>query len=331
MNKNIDLCGIGNALVDIQIQIKDEDIKNFNLNKGEMRLVEAKDQQILIEKLKSYDNFKSSGGSAANTIIAFSQFGGKSAYQTLIGSDEFGDFYANEFKELNILLPCSVDNKNPTGTCLVLITPDSERTMLTYLGASANFSLDKIQEETIANSKWIYIEGYEFTQKESSEAVYKAVEIAKKNNTKIAVTFSDVFITDIFYDNLKYVADNSNLIFCNEAEAMKYAKVNNLKDAFEYFEENFNNFVITLGAKGSLIKWHDKTYEIPVYPAKPIDSTGAGDMFAGGFMYGIIYTESPIKAGHLASFSSAKVVSQLGARLTENQKDFRDKIFRDIK
>jgi len=331
MNKNIDLCGIGNALVDIQIQIQDEDIEKLKLNKGEMRLIDAKDQQLLIEKLKDYNNHKSSGGSAANTIIAFSQFGGKSSYQTLIGNDEFGKFYANEFKELGISLPCPVDNNNPTGTCLVLITPDSERTMLTYLGASANFTVDNIQEDVIKNSKWIYIEGYEFTQKESTDAVYKAVDIAKKNDTKIAVTFSDVFITDIFYDNLKYVADNSDLIFCNEAEAIKYAKVDNLKDAIKYFEEKFKNFVITLGAKGSYVKWNNEIYEIPSYPANPIDSTGAGDMFAGGFMYGLIYTDFAAKAGHLASFASAQVVSQLGARLKENQKNMRDKIFQEIK
>ncbi|MFC2130592.1 adenosine kinase [Bacteroidota bacterium] len=336
INKTIELCGIGNGLVDIQVEINDAVISEFKLNKGGMQLAEIDRQKALIEKLEgkrleSKEQHKSSGGSAANTIIAFAQFGGKAAYNTVLGKDKLGKFYADEFTSLGIELIPNLDEASPTGTCLVLITPDTERTMVTALGASANFNKEQVLEELIAKSQWLYIEGYEFTQEASTEAIFKSIELAKKHNTKIALTFSDVFITELFYDNLKKAAVESDLIFCNEAEAKSFTKTETLDKALRVFDKYYKNFVITKGSEGSYVKWNNLRLEIPPYHAEPKDSTGAGDMYAGGFMYGIISTGSPLKAGHLASAAAAKVVSQLGARLKENHKELRDSIFEKIK
>ncbi|MFH1050037.1 MAG: adenosine kinase [bacterium] len=331
MIKVFDLCGIGNGLVDIQIEVDDSVIEKFNLIKGGMQLAEAEQQAEMIRTLSDKKQYRSSGGSAANTIIAFSEFGGKSAYQTVLGNDELGRFYAKEFTDLGIELVGKTDDNYPTGTCLVLITPDSQRTMVTALGASALFTKNDLKEGIIKRAKWLYIEGYEFTQEDSTNAVFKAIELAKKHYTNIALTFSDSFIIDLFYDKVKHVADNSDLIFCNEKEAMNYAKIDNITHTMRYFNENFKNYVITKGATGSVVKWNNMNYTIPPYTSEPKDSTGAGDMFAGAFLYGIIATESPLKAGHLASISAAKVVSQFGARLKGEHKVLRDKIFNDIK
>ncbi len=331
MIKVFDVCGIGNGLVDIQIEVEDSVIEKFNLTKGGMQLADAEQQAEIIKALSGRKQYRSSGGSAANTIIAFSEFGGKSAYQTVLGNDELGKFYAKEFTDLGIVLAGKTEDNHPTGTCLVLITPDSQRTMVTSLGASAFFTKNDLDEGKIKKARWLYIEGYEFTQEDSSNAVFKAVKLAKKHFTNIAISFSDGFVIDMFYDKVKQIADICDLVFCNEAEAMKYAKIDNITHTMNYFNENLKNYVITKGEKGSVIKWDNKHYTIPAYKSVPKDSTGAGDMYAGAFLYGIIATESALKAGHLASISAAKVVSQLGARLKGEHIDLRDKIFKEIK
>ncbi len=327
MEKYFDLCGIGNGLVDIQIEIDNNFIKENQLNKGEMRLIDSVDQQKLIEKLKNSKIYKSSGGSAANSIITFTKFGGKAAYITSLGQDELGEFYLNEFNELNIKLSAQRLNNYNTGTCLVLITPDSERTMLTSLGASAYLSKENINEEFIKNSKWIYLEGYEFTQEKSRDAIFYAIDMAEFHKTSISLTFSDVFIVQNFKDDILKASKKADLIFCNDKEAMKFAEVNNFKDVIKFFETNTNNFVITRGKEGSIVKWNSNYYNIKPYKAITRDTTGAGDTFAGAFLYGILYNNSPEIAGNLASYTASKVVEQLGARLNYDFESIKNKIF----
>ncbi|MFA6572247.1 MAG: adenosine kinase [Bacteroidota bacterium] len=315
MQREIDVCGIGNALVDLQYQIEEKDIKTLGVHKGEMRLVDAHEQQEIISRLDAGKFNKCSGGSAANTIIAFSQFGGKAAYLTSLGNDELGKFYSQEFLDLRIELQTRFLDENPTGTCLVLITPDAERTMLTSLGASAKINTSNISEELIKKSKWIYIEGYLFSQQESTDAVLEAVRLAKKFGTKVSVTFSDVFITNNFNSALKEVVSQSDLVFCNEAEVFNFTDKNNFDEALDELNSFSKNIVITRGSKGSSIKWVNQVYEIEPFKTKSIDTTGAGDMYAGAFLYGLIYFKSIEKAGKLASYSASKIVSQYGARL----------------
>ncbi len=315
MKKDLQLCGLGNALVDIQIQVHDDDLDGLGANKGEMALVESARQTEILQRFSFQSSHKCSGGSAANTIIAFSEFGGKAAYKTLLGNDNYGEFYSREFKDLGIVLKADKIDTSPTGTCLILITPDAERTMLTSLGASAEFGIDDIDEEIIRRSEWLYIEGYKFSGRASTEAVIAAIGYAKKYGTKIAVTFSDIFIIEAFRDNLSRAAAGADLIFCNAGEAIAFTNTQSVDAAFSKLGEICPNVVVTLGNKGSKVKWGDEILFIPPYPAKAIDTTGAGDMFAGAFLYGIISAGSPLKAGHLASYSSSRIVSQMGARL----------------
>lgn len=322
MEKNIDLCGLGNGLVDLQYEISDEKLADLKIAKGLMTLVSEEEQAKYLELLKGKNEHKCSGGSAANTVIGFTQFGAKAAYNTVLGNDKYGQFYASEFKELGIELQAELLDDAPTGTCLVLITPDSERTMLTSLGASAKFETKHLSEEVIRRSKWIYLEGYKLSQPESAEALFKAVELAKKHDTKVAFTFSDVFIINTFFDGVKKITEQSDLIFCNEQEAIAYTKSSAFDDAINQLAGCRSNAVVTRGPNGSLVLYDGKKYIIPAYEGKPIDSTGAGDMYAAGFLWGIIKLNDPEKAGHLGSISSAKVVTQMGPRLDSSHFPF---------
>ena len=316
MNKDIELIGLGNGLVDLMFEVSDNELQDLNLKKGEMLLVDTSQQEPILKLFSERAQYKCSGGSAANTIIAFSQLGGKSAYKTVLGNDELGKFYANEFRELGINLSADFVSEYPTGTCVVLITPDTERTMHTALGATALFNESNIAEEIIARSEWIYIEGYKFSEESSTKAIFKALEFAKKHNTKIAVTFSDIFITNLFKDNLSKVVESADLVFCNAQEAMSYTNTDTVEDAFIELGRICPNVIVTEGKNGSNIKWNYEIHKIPSYKANPLDTTGAGDMFAGAFFYGLLRTNSAKIAGHLASLASSLIVSQFGARLS---------------
>lgn len=330
MIKDIELTGLGNALVDILVEVREDELYDFDIKKGEMRLYDEIIQHNAISHLGARKLHKISGGSAANTIIAFSQFGGKAAYKTVLGDDEYGHFYADEFRRLNIVLHADFLSDTPTGTCIVLITPDSERSMHTCLAATAKFGKENISEDIIARSKWIYLEGYKFSEQSSTDALYHATELAAHHGTKISITFSDKFVTDLFGANLEKILNKADLVFCNEGEAMSYTGQRDAESAFKELCKIVPNVVMTRGKLGSMIRWKGDGGTIPAYPTIPLDTTGAGDMYAGAFMYGIIKTENPRKAGHLASYAASRIVSQFGARIQDNVTVFRDQIFTEI-
>lgn len=321
--KDIELCGLGNGLVDLLYEVTFEELESLGLRKGEMRLVNPSLQTNLLKLLSGKSNTICSGGSAANTIIAFSQFGGKSAYQTVLGNDDFGKFYLQEFIELNIPLLAPLIEES-TGTCIVLITPDSERTMNTSLGATARFSPEHINPEFIQRAIWVYLEGYKFSAESSTNALFYAIELAKKFNTKIALTVSDVFIIENFNELLMKAIDSVDLLFCNLQEAIHLTRKKSLEEVINQMKHLVPNFVITLGEKGSVIFGNNEIHQIPAYETNPIDTTGAGDVFAAGVMLGLIRFHNPIIAGHLGSFASSKIVSQYGARLKSDPKEILD-------
>lgn len=326
MKKDIQLTGLGNALVDLQLMVSDQELADLQFEKGTMTLVDLEKQKEIINKFADKSQHIMSGGSAANTIISFATLGGKAAYKSHLGNDDLGEFYAKEFADLGIILSAPKSNDALTGTSFVLITPDSERTMITSLGANTLHSKEHIDEDVIKRSEWLYIEGYKLTEKESADAVFHSIEVAKENGTKIAFSFSDKFIVDFFRDPLEKVIANSDLIFCNEMEGKAYSSEEKTIHTFEKLIEAVPNIALTLGAGGSLIYWNGKKLHIPSYPTQLIDTTGAGDMFAGGFLYGVINSDNPIFAGHLASRSSAVIVSQLGARMKQDIKQLKNEI-----
>jgi sugar/nucleoside kinase (ribokinase family) len=327
INKDIKLCAIGNAIVDIQCEVADSEISKLKLEKGTMTLVSDEVQSQVLELLKESEKNISSGGSAANTVIAFSNFGGKAAYKTMIGDDDDGAFYGEEFQNLGIILDAPIDENDHTGLCVVLVTPDSERTMLTSLGATKNYKEEYISEDLIKRSEWLYIEGYKLTEDSGYGAVLATCAIAKKYDTKLAVTFSDKFIVDLFKDRLTEIAQMADLIFCNEQEAIAYSGEETREKALDFLEKNFKNVVLTLNKEGSIIVWDKKRFPIPAYKTAAIDTTGAGDMYAAGFFFGLIYSNSIERAGHLASLAASKVVGQQGARLLSSHTELVKEIY----
>ena len=321
-NKTIQLCGIGNGLVDMQFRVSDAIITKLpNIAKSEMRLIEELEQISTISLLKNIVPNRCSGGSATNTLYAFAQFGGKGAYLTSVGDDGNGKYYYNELDSVGIKYKNNIIKDKATGTCLVLITPDGERTMLTCLAASQYFGLEHLDEELIATSEWLYIEGYKFTEKEGKESIFKAIEIAKNNNTKIAITASDVFIINTCRDNFMSALSNADLIFCNQNEASAITNTTAPDNIFNKLKQLCKNVVMTMGANGSVAFIEDKKYTFDAVRSNVIDTTGAGDMYAAGFLYGMLNFENEDKierAGKLASLASSEIVSQLGARYSRS-------------
>jgi len=321
--KTIQLCGIGNGLVDMQFRISDALIEKLNITKGEMRLVEELEQVSTISLLKNVVPHRCSGGSATNTLYAFAELGGVSAYLTSVGDDGNGKYYYDELNSVGIKYKNNVIPNKQTGTCLVLITPDGERTMLTCLAASQYFNTEHLDEELIASSEWLYIEGYKFSEIAGAASIAKAIEIAKNSNTKIILSASDAFIINNFRDNFMNALSKADLVFCNDNEAKAITHLDDTEDVFNKLKQLCPNIVMTLGGEGSIAFIDNKRYVFAAVPTCVEDTTGAGDMYAASFIYGMINFDSEDKiekAGKLASKTASLIVSQLGARYTSDLK-----------
>jgi sugar/nucleoside kinase (ribokinase family) len=320
-----DVYGIGNALVDMEFKVTDEFFGQQSIEKGLMTLVEEDRQGELVSALHeiNQDEVKRQcGGSAANTIIAVSQFGGKSFYSFKIANDDTGNFYLNDICENGVATKNTKESlpEGTTGKCMVMVTPDAERTMNTYLGITATLDKDQIDEEALKSSKWLYIEGYLVASPTGQQAAVEAVRLAKANGVKTSLTMSDPNMVKFFKDNMnEIIGDGLDLIFCNEHEARDFTGTTDLLDAREKMKTLAKSFVITLGKDGAVI-W-DGTMFIDIEPhtVTAVDTNGAGDMYAGAFLYGITNGMSYADAGALASLASSKVVERFGPRLDMDQ------------
>lgn len=316
--KKYDVTGIGNALVDIEFKVSDQFFIDHGVEKGLMTLVDEERQTSLMEVINTAEAKKQAGGSAANTVVAVSQFGGKSYYCFRVSEDELGRFYLKDLNDSGVdhsLVEEDLE-KGVTGKCLVMVTEDSERTMNTFLGITATFSPKDINESAIKDSKYLFIEGYLITSENGKEAMKHAKKIAEDNGAKVALTFSDPAMVKYFRDPFDEVIGASvDLLFANEEEAMIFTGKDNLIEAREELKKVAKHFVITQGKNGAMIFDGDTFIDIEPYKTTAIDSNGAGDMFAGAFLYGITNGHSYASSGKLASMASSKIVSQFGPRL----------------
>jgi len=316
--KKYDVTGIGNALVDIEFKVKDQFFVDYKVEKGLMTLVDEERQNALMEVIDTEEAKKQCGGSAANTVIAVSQFGGDSYYCCKVANDELGHFFVQDMKDSGVDNNLVSDNlaEGITGKCLVMVTEDSERTMNTFLGITQNFSKADVNEAAIKDSKYLFIEGYLVTSPNGKEAMVHAKKIAEAAGTKVALTFSDPAMVKYFkagFDDV--IGPSVDLLFANEEEAMIFTEKDNILEAREELKKAAKHFVITQGKNGAMIYDGDTFIDIEPYKTTAIDSNGAGDMFAGAFMYGITNGHSYASSGKLASMASSKIVSQFGPRL----------------
>lgn len=321
--KKYHLYGIGNALVDKEFEVEDSFFDKHGIQKGFMTLVTREQQQALIDELEADAGLRkqAGGGSAANTLYAFSQFGGKAYFSGKIANDDSGDFYVSQLGDYNI--ETNLGNEvyhGSTGRCLVMISPDAERTMHTYLGVSAEFSVADLVPDIIRESEYVYIEGYLVSGDDSRAAAKEMKRIARANGVKTAMTFSDPAMVEYFRSGVADVLDGGvDLLFCNEKEALLWTGAADLDSAFSALKQHAARFVITRGSQGAVMFDGQSTVATSAVKAHAIDTNGAGDMFAGAFLYGITHGHDFATAGRLAATACAKLVTSFGPRLEPHE------------
>jgi sugar/nucleoside kinase (ribokinase family) len=320
--------GIGAALVDTEIEVTNDDLKKLGIEKGLMTLVDEPRQQELITYLSGHltASKRASGGSGANSIIGASYFGAKTFYSCKVSDDDNGNFYLKDMASAGVVCNrndqphASGANTGVTGKCLVLITPDAERTMLTHLGISATLSENELDLSAAKNSEYIYLEGYLVTSPGAKAAAIKLRQAAEAHQVKTAISLSDPGMVEFFGDGLKeMIGDKVDLLFCNEHEAMGFVGAKTVPDAAEGLKKYTRAFAITLGSRGALVFDGNTYHPIAAHPVTAVDTNGAGDMFAGAFLYAITHGHDYASAGKLASRASAEVVSDFGPRLRPEQ------------
>ena len=311
--------GIGAALVDTEIKVTDQELAAMQVDKGMMTLVDEARQAQLLSQLEGHlvKASHASGGSAGNSMIATAQFGGPSFMSCKVASDADGDIYLADLAAAGVD-HCLNGARDPgtTGKCLVLITADAERSMNTFLGVSETLSVAELDPEAIAASEYLYIEGYLVTSPTGLAAAVKAREIAQAAGVKTSLSFSDPGMVEFFREGMaQIVGDGLDLIFCNEAEALGWGETDNLEVAVEKLKAVAGSFVITRGAEGALTWDGEALADIPPHKVHAVDSNGAGDMFAGAFLYAITRGEDFATAGRFASLAAGKIVANYGPRL----------------
>ena len=323
MAEEFDVCGLGNSLVDILLELTDEEFAPLGFEKGTMRLVEPHAQNALLAQFRDHEPRLVSGGSVANSIIACSQLGGRGAFIGCVGDDRYGLHYAEEFEQLDIEFCTQPLVGETTGTCVSIITTDAERTMRTSLAISSHLAARHVPAERIAASQWLFVEGYVFANPNTGQhAIKEAIKVAKAHGVKVALTCSDAFVPQVFGDAFRAALAAADLLFCNSTEAMMVAQATSAGEAFAKLKGLVPSCVVTDGANGAFVRFGGEEHHVPAFPCEPKDLTGAGDMFAGAFLYGITLGVPPAKAARAANFLAMKVITQIGARLHHGAKQF---------
>ena len=320
--KKYDVYAIGNALVDIEYHSTPEHLVELNIDKGVMTLIDEQRQNSLIAQLGESHESMTCGGSAANTIIALAQMGAKTHLDCRVSSDMTGQVFARDLHESGV--HSSLDTRplpsGVTGKCLVFVTPDADRTMNTFLGVSADLDSQDVDAEAIKASHAIYIEGYLASAENTRDASIESRRIAEQRDIMTSLTLSDPNMVKFFRDSMEaMIGDGVDLLFANEDEAMELAQSDNLADAVQLFKKLARRFAITRGSKGALLFDGEQEIEIAALPVKAIDTLGAGDLFAGAFLYGLSDGMSFQRSGELAALAAAQIVTQYGPRLRSEQ------------
>jgi sugar/nucleoside kinase (ribokinase family) len=321
--KKYHVYGIGNALVDKEFEVEDAFFIEHGIEKGFMTLVTHEQQEKLLETLNRSVGLRkrSGGGSAANTLYALSQFGGRAYFSGKVANDETGDFYVTQMGDHNIETNLANEaRQGTTGRCLVMVSPDAERTMHTFLGVSALLSIDELDFEAIKAAEYVYFEGYLVTSPSALSAVKEMKRYAEQHGVKTVMTFSDPSMVEYFKPQVaEALGSGVDLLFCNEKELMLWTAAADFDSACEALKSQARRFVVTQGARGALAFDGEKYIKIEPQKVKAIDSNGAGDMFAGAFLYAITQKKDFATAGRLASLACARLVTSFGPRLEPHE------------
>ena len=306
--------GIGNAIVDVLCRVDDNFLNQNSLTKSTMKLINEKEFNNLLSNLNIEETI--SGGSVANSIVGLSQLGNKVGFIGKVKNDSLGQKYEDGLKleKVNYLYN-KKDENIPTGSCLILITPDSERTMCTFLGTAGKINDKDIRESDIRESEITFLEGYLWDEGEPKKAFDKAIE----NSNRVAMSLSDIFCVERHKSHfLNLVKNKLDIVFANEQEILSLLNVQSFDDVISFCKELNKNVVITRGEKGAIAIKENQIFECPAKNnLKITDLTGAGDLFAAGYLHGLINNLSTIESLRFGTKLSSEVIQQVGARLTK--------------
>ena len=311
-----DITGIGNAIVDVIVNVKDKYLEDQNIRKGMMSLVDLK----TIENISDTIEIKTtvSGGSVANSIVALAQNGMNTAFIGKVSNDEIGSKFIDGLKSENVTFACKAQSDDSkSGRCIVMVTPDAQRTMSTYLGISQKLNSGDINQDVIKNSSITYLEGYLWDLDDAQVAIKHATDYAKSSGNLVAFSVSDVFCIERFRDSFRSMIDsNVDIVFANKEEIKSLYENDNIEEITKILSQQERIYAITMGEEGALIIKGDETYKIEAQKIENlVDTTGAGDLFAAGFLEHFIKNESLESCGSRGVEMASRVIQQYGARL----------------
>ena len=316
------LYAIGNALVDTEYEVGDDLLATMGVSKRHMTLIDAPRRSELLGHVQGLHHRRTGGGSAANTAVALAQLGGQAFYSCRVADDELGAFYAQDLEANGVATNLSHTRAEhgQTGSCLVLVTPDAERTMCTFLGVSAELDAHSLHPHDIAKSRIYYMEGYLAASPTGLQAALQGRQIAREHHLQLALTLSDVSMINFCKDGLlAMLGDGVDYLFANEEEAQVWSGSTDLNTMVQTLSALAKTVCLTRGPKGSLAIQGQNVIEVTATPVKAVDTNGAGDMFAGAFLYGMTHHMDVRTAATLANRAAAQVVSQHGNRLQTEQ------------
>lgn len=329
MEKKFDVFGVGNAIVDLLAKVGDEFVADQKLQRGSMTLMETSQQARVLHALGDHDVKLASGGSAANTMVAIAQSGGTGVYFGKVAHDTNGEFYVQDMEAAGIRFPVAMapESADPTGTCVVLTTPDAERTMCTHLGISASLSVDDMDWDLLAQCKYSYIEGYLWDAPGPRAACLETLIHSHALGVKTSFTFSDPFLVDRYRDQfLEIVPQYCEVLFCNADEARHLLNTQSLDECAERLGSMTETVFITDGPNGCIVVEKQKSRHVPGFQVKAIDTVGAGDAFAGGALFGLAHDLGAVQAARWGNYMASEVVAKTGPRLNESQEARRNSI-----
>jgi len=314
---NYDVIGIGNALVDIQAQLSEKELRDLKFPKGMMTLSNEDEQRELLGSLKDHPLSTCSGGSAANTVHGIGSLNGRAYYIGRVANDSYGRHYSEDMADCGVGFPGPGSENSGTGTSVVLITPDAQRTMITNLGISTSLHPDNVDETILEGAKYVYVEGYLWTGDDTREAALRLTKAARKQGIPVAFTLSDPFIVNSYKEELReFIKWETDILFCNEIEALSLAETDDIEAAFSQIEGMCETLFCTRGKEGAWASRRGKErISAKGFKVDAIDTTGAGDLFAAGALTGLIHKKNLRECTILGSYCASQVITHLGARM----------------